>query len=694
MTKLKFFQKKPLTLLFENPWDGAILITDKSCLSLFKFRVKYLFVGVVLFIWAVLFFSVYAQSTLPPNVDLEKQQNTTVVTLNRNVLETAEDYQDFLKQLKKIAQDYHRYFAQLNNSEVKTYQSELSQMIKNIDRGNYYININQLSDNLNKLNKDLEITINQSSNNTTFEQLAKSLHLELSLLDRIFNVEITPQLQKNKRNLILIQSYLLQEKIKNYKTAIEKKQIKLNEIKLSETLKKLKLLQTHLQNQTKFLLSQKDLSANQLLHLTDSLNQVNISRIPEIDSLIPPFNISRIPEIDSLIPPFPPANNSYTNSSGKTEMVKVIIDSIKIPSRNQLIKIKNQTGTLKITGWNKNKLTVVYQVKIQTENNQTDKVFFNKIKLELTSKDKIVTLNSDIPPINDPKRKIISSSMDIKVPQNREIECNNSFGKIDITNSNRSIKVKANYCDINIDNSKGSIAIQNKMGSTRIKNSSDFIVIQSSYGPVVIANSQADINIENSFAPVKISSCEGELNIKNSGQISVENHNGPLNIDNTYGVVEVKKHTGKMEIKNSFQPLFISHINGSVKVENAYALISANDINGSLTAINKFGPISGTYINGSLHLTNQNGNINLILNEPLQGASSINANFSTIDLKLSPDVNTLLTATSTGGTIQSSFAAPIKKQNLTSSTKLKIGSGKTPFDITGNYATIIIDQNK
>ncbi|NOY89282.1 MAG: hypothetical protein GXO93_07840 [FCB group bacterium] len=359
--KLPFPFKKMSVFSSENPWDGAILITGKRCLSLSKKKNKYLIIGMALFTWAVVFFSVHAQSSLPPNEDLEKQQNTAFIALNRNEREIAGDYQDFLKQLKKIAQDYHGYFAQLDNSKIEQYQKELYQIIKNINRGNYYLDINQLSNDLHKLNKGLSTgidTINQSSDNRTLKELIKSLHLELSLLDRVLKEEITPQLQKNKRDLIFIQSYLLQAKIKDYKTALKENRLKLNQTKLSKTLKKLKLLQTHLQNQTSFLLTQKNLPPDEMSHLTDSLNQVNILILPEIDSLIPPFppTINEPQHSEEIYPNDRyindmPSDQPDTNSSGKSEMVKVIIDSIRIPSSNQIIKIKNQTGTLKITGW-------------------------------------------------------------------------------------------------------------------------------------------------------------------------------------------------------------------------------------------------------------------------------------------------------------------------------------------------------
>ena len=202
------------------------------------------------------------------------------------------------------------------------------------------------------------------------------------------------------------------------------------------------------------------------------------------------------------------------------------------------------------------------------------------------------------------------------------------------------------------------------------------------------------MEIANAYALVSILNSSGEARIKNSGQTEVQNHKGDINIDNSYGLVKVDNLYGNLKAYNNYSPIETNIIIGTVTLGNTYSLVSAVDIEGSLTVENKYGKIDARYLNGPFHIVNENGDISVVIDNPLKGSSSISAISGTMNIALDKETNIFLKAQSKDGQIKSTYPLKLIDIGNIQSGELILGRGKDSLSLFGNRTDIIINETK
>ena len=134
-----------------------------------------------------------AQSTLPPDEDLEDIRRRVAVALSDSDLETAQDYQDLIARLERVAYDYQESFSKYDQYYAKKYQAILQKMILRINEGEYCSNVETLSDNLEKVIEVLESQqeeLKQDPDDRNLYKTSRRLRRELETLNDELQHEI------------------------------------------------------------------------------------------------------------------------------------------------------------------------------------------------------------------------------------------------------------------------------------------------------------------------------------------------------------------------------------------------------------------------------------------------------------------------------------------------------------------------
>jgi len=691
-----------------------------------KFYNKILVLGILL----VFSPEILPQATLPPREEMDVNL-IKIIKLSRRNQALAEDYQALLGELERVIYDYQNYFAEYDNKNVSENQKTLSQMLYNINIGNYYLELNRLSDDLKKFSSKLteQEKYFKSNNELKLYRLAKSLQRELDTFDEILHEDISPLFDTQPDSLKKIQSYMIQElENKKYKKNELPSYILLDDIPkikyehiegLAEALKlqkeKIKeykeILEEHkssINNNAEYIMVlnnleklSKELSKRVMVNIDkNEFTYNNDSELIYFHDLPDLYEIPDVPDVPyiNIKEPEPPKviiidkDRYFTSESGNIGFTKQSIDSIKVPSEIVPIYINHQTGSIKVTGWEKDFVFVNFETEIRTKEKAKAEKFIDAINIKLFSSNEGVYLNSSFPNIKDPEVKIIQSSMYVKVPINNLVICGNSFGEIEISDLDKGVEVNSNYCQMFLKNIDGTVKALNKMGNTELNNISGKIDIKSSLTPTVVSNCSADMEIQGSNSSIDISNSEGKIKIYNTGNIEINHHEGPVEVENSNGMVTVNDLQGRLTIKNSFQPLFISGVEGEVNIENFNSSIDIKNITGPTTARNRFGSITGESFDGSINLDNQSGNISVIISDYISGNSVINSDLGVVNVFLNEDSDIMLTVSTSGGMIKNIFNNQIKKSDKFIDTKFALGDGSIPLKITGNNSTIIIDE--
>jgi len=124
-----------------------------------------------------------------------------------------------------------------------------------------------------------------------------------------------------------------------------------------------------------------------------------------------------------------------------------------------------------------------------------------------------------------------------------------------------------------------------------------------------------------------------------------------------------------------------------------YSKISADGVDGSFDASNIYGLIQGENLSGPLDIKVENGNVLLILDQELNGNSTVSASFGTVDLAMAEESNILLVAKTVNGKIQSLLPLKISGDSMMKSAEYRFGRGRDSLAVTGNDIAIIISDS-
>lgn len=358
------------------------------------------------------------------------------------------------------------------------------------------------------------------------------------------------------------------------------------------------------------------------------------------------------------------------------------------------VYIVNPTGDILITGWNENLVSARLEIEVHAKSRLKEKDLIEQTSLEVRTEKGGCYVEVVYPKITDPGSSFLRSQLIVSVPAQNRVECENSFGEIMISALLSGITVTGNNSKVELDNVRGEVTIVNSMGLIEINDLVGPARIKSTYGNVLASGCDGDLHIDNAYAMIKLADTRGTVKIRNSGQITIDNHTGELNIKNDYGQVDIRGIDGRVVASNSYQPLVVSDISGSVKLENIHGLINASRIEGALIAVNQSGRIMVQMLMGPIDLTNKDGDIAVILDDDFTGVSSVVTYRGTISIALSRNPNLRITAEAKHGSITGTALSEITNRGNLQLAELKLGQGVNLLALSGKDVDIIINKHR
>ena len=694
----------------EHPWDGSRLPDRTKLRPSTKMNSAYVLLFVALICLTPLQ-GPRSQATLPPT-DVSQKKDRPIV-LSRDNLEKANDLQDVVQQIERLAYDYQSYLGDCGGSpECEKTNEALYHMLVNFDVGSYYLSPANLNNDIKELTgmlREHESALQKAHDDAKLYRLTKSLRQQLELYEDILQQDVCPELRQDTASAQKIQAYLIMQMAKDGNQKEMYKEIVLSNKELVDKIK------SQIEAQRDAIKASSQLKAQQvyILKALDVLRD-SLSNIVWVVPPTPPVpharvgevpEVPEVPRIDmrTVTPPAPPAaphvvivgrDRTFTSESGQSGVVKEFGDSMQVQSQTVPIFINNQTGTLIVTGVDEKVIRVSFTVRVSASDKASADRLIDEITVDLSSAAKGIYVSSHFPAISDPRRNILSSTMEVTVPKTNPLICESSFGRMEVSNVRGGLKANTSYSDVTVSDVVGETKLAGKMGRTELNTVSGPIDVRNSLGDIVLSDCSGTFELENSYATIELDDCSGNAIIRNSGEVNVSGHKGDLKIDNQNGQVVVTDVVGNLDVRNSYKPLTITNVDGTAKLENLNASIDMEDINGTLTAANKFGSISGRFLNGPLEINSERGDVAVELNQYLTGPSSITSSFGLVNLTLSTDAGVMVTAVANGGVIRSDYGSEVDQGQGRSLTKFSVGSAKTPFQVTGTNSTIVITEAK
>jgi len=655
-------------MTLENPWDGAPYVTgDNKHYTLMRKALRKIFnIIVIIFAGWLIASSIKAQTPVPPDEEPPPPDKISVIIDNR-IKEIADNYLDILAQLIDLTGDYAKCYSAYSTPTAKANLKKLAQITGKLGIGTYNDSPQKLIAEIKALTKELkeqekEIKSEKAEKNVLAAN--RCLRQELEVLNELLAEDVTKCLEKNEEKIEMLRIYLDEELIK-----IETENEKYLNITFElEELEKLEALENL------------DSIISNLPEIPD-IGYEDISEPPEVT---PPLIRTKIATGRDMI---------FIHQAGETRLIRELIDSSIELSSSTPIYINNPTGLVSVKGRDRKNILARFELEIAATSEKTVKEFASEISLNISYKDNMAYVEPELPNLDDPDTKIITSTLYLQVPEKNRLECKTSFGELDITAIENDVTINANNTQITVHNINGDLDINNYIGGVTITHIEGRSFIKNTRGPIEVANCTGDLDIENSLAPVSIAYSSGNTTIKNIGAVSIFKHKGFVSIKNNDGAIEVQGLNGDLEAQNAYRPITVEEVTGKVNLKNNNSFIDVRKIEGDLTADIAFGSISLDKMSGPIFLTGRGSDINLTLDKQITGESFINNTAGLINLELSDRANLKLKAETIGGIIRASFPIDIYEQGQLQSTEIKLGKAKHSLNISGKNTTINLDKS-
>lgn len=692
--------------------------------------------------------SLRAQTAPRPPEDLQDRRPKTVVVLDRDAAQLAEDYLALLEQLQFLARDYHMYFAELNEVSARQNEQELRRIAGMLYDSNRCCDYVLLSGEVTALHQDLllredewqkrrdlmeetELYIGDLKDNISdLQEELQELADELDEYDddsaaEEYKQEIRTELAEKKERLLTLRIELRSDQKDITDESVDPKFYRLSrslrrELEMvSELLEEditarfdsegetAVLIQTYVKNALSTALDSLRERTENYQFWFDTTNE-GVQAVEGVEELppgatalpLPGVTIAAIPtDVATPVPPAIPEMDvvarsiSFKYEHGETGVRKELVDSAEILSAKLPIYIVSPVGALEIEGWDRDWIVVRSLVELSADARPEVENLASGVDLALYNKNDAIYVESIVPALTDLKTCVVKSSLQIKVPTGNPLICNSSFGQVSVSGFTNEVKLSAAHSEVKLTNLHGKVKVVGDNGRMTITDVTGELDVRNSYQPLDLSNCHGTMRVENAFSSISVTDCGGEAVVRNNGSVvKILDFIGTLDIENSNGPLIVRTVEGDLIAQSSMQPVTIRDVSGSVVVVNTQGDIDVQDIDGSLSATNFMGLIRASSLGGPLDLVNSKGRIDLILNRAIRGASKVMADFGTVNLRLTQSTDLLLTVETVGGNIESNIPVGIDKSGVTSYAKLELGDAGSSMTISGNSTGVIIHR--
>ena len=208
--------------LSATPFSG---VPARSCCALLT---------VVSFVLAGLLLAdtgVFAQTPIPPNIDVTNRQGKEKPKLNRDSRELADEYAELLLNLDEITANYNQYLEDYNDDVVKQYRPALDQLRRQLDSlrfaGDEQLLAEQLRKHAEQLHKaEIHIRDSKTIYPMRLYRLVQALRRELVSLDDLMQDDILPRLSENESFRSAIAAYVTAVLRENRRAAVGRDELR------------------------------------------------------------------------------------------------------------------------------------------------------------------------------------------------------------------------------------------------------------------------------------------------------------------------------------------------------------------------------------------------------------------------------------------------------------------------------------
>jgi len=628
---------------------------------------------IVVFVGVLIALCLVAGSSSAQLLDDTKLEKLLKIELDYAHQDMLEEYLDILEDLQDILDDYGDYMEDSSPEGADHRVNSVTVLRRNLDEGAYNSDPEKLLDDIYETVDDIKAIeqrhrVKFNTNSPRCCRLPRSLRKELVIIAEL--VEDYSEMQS--------ESLVSRDDIEEYMDA---------------ALEYLEVLEDHE--------ALAELEEDELRELEEALKSLGLAEkirivVERAQRAVPhdPPSVIFVPDVPEAprAPKAPkvPRIVYKPDKRGKVGAYQQSSGVISVSNASLPIVLENPTGDIIVTGSDTDEITATLELEVAASSHSKEKNYLGQVTLAVGDDNDRYYVTVDLPRLFDHKTDLLTCVLTVEVPESNRLECNNSFGRVVISDMTAAVWVDGENSTIALNRIEGDVDVENSTGPITLDNVVGQIRVENSYGPIELIECSGPIVIDNDYNTVRLLRSEGRLEIDNTGQIEVIDHKGDLTIENAYGAIEIDDVDGSVVVRNAYQPLFVSGVSGSAELENEYGEISADNIGGSLIALTSNGPIYAEALDGPIDLSNDYGNISVTLGANFRGGSSISSLGGTVKIVFTEQPDLLLDIVTEGGTISSNLPISVRTRGNSKAAELVLGDGGQVLELIGTNTAVII----
>ncbi len=274
------------------------------------------------------------------------------------------------------------------------------------------------------------------------------------------------------------------------------------------------------------------------------------------------------------------------------EFTKKVSKSFDV-NKDATLTVKNKFGKVHCENWDKNSISIEVTITVQASNQEKANKYFDKIKIDITGTNSLVTaITSMEDNLFDKGNNELSIDYMIQMPATVNVELNNKFGDIIVSEIGGTSKINLGY---------GTIDIKKLSGSTNV------LEIEFSDGYIGYIKSA---NLDLKYSELKVDeiadmNAESKFSELNIGKIDVLTIESGYDDDFIGSVrnIDVEADFSDVEIRNLEQTLTANFDYGELKVKEVGKAFKLIDITNSFSDANiGFNPEASYRINATVKM--------------------------------------------------------------------------------------------
>lgn len=227
---------------------------------------------------------------------------------------------------------------------------------------------------------------------------------------------------------------------------------------------------------------------------------------------------------------------------------------------NGTVSLTNLSGTIRITGWNENRV----QVDAVKRGNQEE---FSQVEIRVTESPDRLEITTIYPRNNWRGRNQVEVVYDLKVPRGAVLTpIASTSGDITITEAGSRVVARS---------TSGNVTVRGIRGATTINSTSGDVSAEQMGGTLNISSTSGNVHLKDVEAKV--------ISHTTSGDLTAINVRDDLSATATSGEIQIEKVAGRLSAQTMSGKLSVKDISGDATLQGISDAVTADNIRGRLT---------------------------------------------------------------------------------------------------------------